>query len=588
MNNNLKTIFIVPSLLLFLVSAQAATEYSPRKLAVGNISDDIYDTYDFITTRPDLLTRVDKGEILVYPDELVKDISSLVNMLNDNPERNFNNRLGFVYNMRAVAFGLHLKNEYSRLFSSSPYHDSSLSYSDIDLDGITAEANEAMSTMNHSGSNYTGVENLDYGISFALPLNNMYLGVSYQKIGDDTVSLSSENYERYHNNYGSSIISSKTNYSINNQSKDSLSQDIFILNFGINKTPVSSGSNIISPKEPFFLLQTKFIIQSERLVQKNKKRTVYDQDPGIQISSTKMNKTIQEDSGSKPYMEWDKTTEQYILQTEPRFTFKANPDLKYNIQAKFGIGFSGSYTNQEKTIDSDVEYATDPLAKFQDTRSSYDERISTYKGDVSYLMYGLRIEQVFKPKYFIVGIALDATIEHNTLSQSGRQTHVKKVKYETSTNYTCQSPAFSGIPEQYILTQYPDTKVSVETKEITATISMPAGFEFDVLSWLKMRIGYTFTLTSSAVRTTTITTNGGQTTTTTSFEDPSTPTQITYSGTGYSETTDVDYSTSYAYTSILSSGFEIILSPKTVMNLSGQYNITGQNGIFLAETKFKF
>lgn len=582
---------IIFSLLIFFSASETAAlpSSSPRRQATGDFSDDVYDTYDYLTVRPDLLKRLEGWEIVLYPDELIQDIPSLVSLIHGDPQLHFNNRIGLAYHSGRFGFGLHFLNRYVKKYAQNPSDTAESQYSDTDNDGIFLEGTEIRTTTRVSRTNYSGNKDINYGAVALIPLGKSVLGLSYQRIGDDTLALGSAFYESRNRYYGQSTENAVTNVAITEQSRSRDAQHIFILNLGIGKAVPSTNSPALMP-EPFFLLQTRFIIFQEHETVRNKKRGIYDSDPSGLISASLFNKMIVEGDGSDPLLEEDTVLKGYKLEVQPRLTLKAGPSLAYHVHLLFGYGLSLSYSNSSRSVESYTNLSTDAAGLFQDKVQYFSESRGRDTGEGDYLKYGLRIEQIFRPKYFLVGLALSAAVEHDTLTYSGKESRSEKTT-RTST-FTNHHMSDDVTEKQYRLVEYPDTRINVEQKNITTTLSLPAGFEFDVLNWLKFRISYTVSLKTTFSRTVTSATNGGQTVTTTYYEDPAVNATVVYASTGsYTETVSSVTASARSVSQTFSSGFQIILSRKAVMNIAGTYVLSDTavpEASLAVESKFLF
>ncbi len=497
--------------LIFINSTILADIFpSPKRWATSDFSDDMYDTYDYLTTRPDMLVKIDGTQLIIFPDELAYDILSLINMINDNPERVFHNKIGFGYGNGKFGLGVHFRNLYEKQYSYYPVdYDQDIYITDNDNDGIYLEANELQTTIISASTNFYGNENLDFGGGMGFSFGKLLMGIGYQGFIDDNHVIDNiDYYESYENYYGSSILNNKTTYIDKQQSKDKDHQHHIILNIGINRieSPRKNKNNF---EAPVFLLESQLIIFKEHDITRDEYILTEDSDPSGNISSSLFNKKVYNGFSSKPTKELDEIREGLKLQFKPKFNFQKSDLLQYNIQGKFGIGLNIKDSMDEKTVYSYTDYQTDIPALYQDTVSSYEETIADYQGDGKYLMYGLRLEQVFKPKYFTIGIAIDATVEQNTIQLSGTTTKTIREKYDsTYTNYTLKSPVYPGVDKKYIVTQYPDYEKGItETKKIETTISIPVGFEFNLAKYIKLRTGYTYKVVHSYNKTTSNTTN---------------------------------------------------------------------------------
>lgn len=587
-----KKIFLCMLFLIFINSIILADTYpSPKRWATSDFSDDMYDTYDYITTRPDMLVKIDGTQLIIFPDELAHDILSLINMINDNPECAFYNRIGFGYGNGKFGLGVHFRNLYDKHYSSSPYYNQNSDITDSDNDGIYLEANELQTTIISASTNFYGKENLDFGGGMGFSFGKLLMGIGYQGFIDDNHVIDNiDYYESFENYYGSSILNNKTNYIYKQQSKDKDHQNHIIFNIGINRMESSNKNNF---EAPLFLLETRLIIFEEHDINRYEYTRTEDSDPSGNISSSLFNKKVYNgyNVSSKPTKELDEIREGLKLQFKPKFNFQKSDQLEYNVQGKFGIGLNIKDSNDEKTVYSYTDYRTDIPALYQDTVSSYEETIADYQGDGKYLMYGLRLEQVFKPKYFTIGIAVDATVEQNTIQLSGTTIKTIREKYDsTYTNYILISPVYPGVDKKYIDTQYPDyEKGTIETKNIKTTISIPVGFEFNLAKYIKLRTGYTYKVVHYYIKTTSNTTNNYAYVKTTTYEDPSKKDEVDYgSDADYSENNSTLISTDTDISHIFTAGCEIILSEKTSFNLGGHYDVIDRFALIILDTKLKF
>ncbi len=595
------TIIILIILAIFAnCSLFADVEPSPRRMATGDISDDVYDTYDYITGRPEKLSSIKGFQIILFPDELVDDTFSLINIINGIPERSFHNRIAIGFGTSQFGIGAHFNNYYIKGFSATNNTDVTLS--DYDNDGISLETNEIKNTYLEIATNYDGNENIDFGAGIGFAAGSVSFGISYQGFMDDEINENNvTNSESYENNYGTDKKNDHT-YSFNRlQNIEKDHQHHIILNFGVERLTIYFDKNKdkIEVKDPVFLLETRFIMFKEHEITRSKyTRTVYD-DPEGNISSTLYNKTVYNGlSAFVPTTEEDIIREGYKLQFKPKLSTRPTTKLQYNFQGKFGIGIGIIDDKDRKDINSYTEYETDIPASHQDTYSYYNEIVEDYEGKGKYLMYGLRIEQVFRPKYFIIGMALNATVEHNTKIYSGTTTRTIKEQYDsTTTNY---SLAASFGSKRYILTEYPEyVKGTTEEKEIYSTVSIPVGFEFELAKYIKLRAGYTYRIDNYTTITKKAMTNNYKRKKTTDYEDPTTADTVEYDSINTYLENNVETVTSVKLTyNILTAGVEVIISENVSLNVAGYYApmlinnniwvLNASQGKVIVDTKFKF
>ncbi len=590
--------FIITGIgLNFNLSAEIAP--SPKRLATGDFSDDIYDTYDYLTGRPDMLGKINGVQMIFFPDELAGDIETLLNLIHGNPDVNLNNRIGFGYGAGEFGFGFHFKNLYKERYQDPEYKED-IDITDLDSDGIVHEVSETETTTITAMTNFNKDKNLNLGGGIGFSAGNDTFGMVYQALLDEEVPTNSISYsENYQNKYSSAeILPGKTTTSDKHQITNKNHQHQVIFNFGVDDIRPYLGRNnvMLKKRESLFMLETRLIFFEENNINRRDYLEVNDLDPSGKISTTLSNKIVNDGYSWQPNTEERQTSRGTKLHIKPKFNIAIKKDLNLNIQGKFGIGFNIKNTYLDKSSFSVKDYDTDIPANYQDIYTDEGEIFVDCNGDGNYYMYGLRLEQVFKPKYFTIGIALDATVQQNRSKLTGTSELIFTKKWEsTYTNYKLTS----GLDKKTITTEYPASIVEIDIKEINTVISMPIGFEFELAKYIKLRTSYTFTIENKYTKTvtkikgdfTTASSNNGKKKTTTVYEDPGMTNTVVYASAfplpPYLETTTTEIISDNDISNILSAGFEFSISAFTSFNVVGSYNITRQIGQAIIDVKFR-
>ena len=576
---------------------------SPRRLATGDFSDDVFDTYDYITGRPESLGKIRGFQIILFPDELVNDTLSLVNFINGNPERFFHNRIGIGFGNGNFGIGGHFNNLYRKELMSDITYNEDITFTDNDNDAVVEETNEIKTTKITSLTNYNGEKTLDFGGGIGFSVGNASIGVGYYGLRKNEILTDYVDHYEYYANYYSKDMPDKTLKSRYIQKTNKDYQHQVILNLGIDTMTRYYGKSqdAINVKKPVFLLETRLIYFEEYEITREGYQEIIDYDPlgRISIPTSLSNKRIYNGITNwfitLPNIEENSISKGYKLHLKPKFNIRANSQLDYNIQGKFGVGLGIKDSYYSKISVGSRIYTIDPTTNYQDIVSSVSEDIQNYKGKGNYLMCGFRLEQIFRPKYFAIGIALDATAEQRTLKLKGTDKSIKTTKYKST--HTNEYKMNNGITdERVIVVESPFENVKLDKKEVNTTVSIPVGFEFELAKYIKLRTGYIYKIRNIYTKTTTVkesdtsTTNSLETKRTVDYDDPSKEIEITYSGfsQNYKKDTTTTITSDIDISNIFSAGFEIILSKSASFNVAGFYDVEQKNGLVILDTKLRF
>ena len=591
MNFIMKKFFISIIISIFTINLNASLNQSARKLATGGVSSTFYDTYDYITIRPDMLTKVKGFQIIIFPSEFPEDISSIIDIISHNKEKYFDNTIGIVYGLNSIGIGAHFKYNYQNIYQNNPSYSLNKTFSDNDSDNNFNETNEVIQTSISGATNFEGVNNIDFGISGGFNKGMFHIGGGLNIYNDTTISDNSISVSSiYSNKYNSSSYLSPYYTSENNSyAEDTLKNYEVIFNFKLNKEKrVKMGYSIGKTYTSFLLLQTKFNIVDESTKNYQYYTNIINYDPN-QTNKNAYNKTIICGTIITPETILNSSLKGYYLTLFPSIYIYPAKKLTYIIKGKFKSGLNLQNTYSEISRYSSSFYSS--AGTIQDIYKTKTISESEYSGSTSYFLYGFKIIQKFTPKFLTIAVALDTSIENQTISLTGTRVDTQIKEYlTTSTSYTLQSGTQAGEKERTVTTTSPTINLTQVTKSITTTIKIPVAMEFKLSKKLTLRYGYSYNIVNIYTKTTTTTnTTSDITTTKIDYASPSETDTTTqgYTGEKYDNSSTTINNTRSTYAQI-KFGLSYKITEKVQVNVGGSYDVENQTTSFILDTKLKF
>ncbi len=576
----MKKISILIILFCFTTSAYSSLPSSARKTATAGISSSLYDTFDKIVSKPQALPGLKGVEVILFPSTIIDDIYWTSTLISGNRETTLNGVLGFAGGMGMLGWGIYANYYKLNEYSGTPSYNKDLSYTDNDSDGITTETNEIVTTTINSATNFTGGQNIDFGGSIGLKLGGISLGAGVNIYIDKDKNIDSTGfYSKERKKYNTSRYTGTTY--LKNESRYNIYQK--------NHSDILFNFKLYSQrKQPLLLVESKLSIINNKISNNYSYTYTTNRDPNGDISSKYYSKGVTTGSSSTPVNSITNTSGMKLY-VNPKFYFpKTDKEKSLSLQGKFGMGL-----NLKKDVSMKFEriindYSTTNNANFQDNSIANTTINLSAAGNTTYYLYGFKLTQMFKPKFFKAGIALDTTIEDETTTLEGSYSATSKLEYlTTSSSYTLYS--VSKTPAKTITTTDPAHTLSIVSKSTKTTISIPVGVEFKVSEKIKLRSGYTYKYVNSYKETTiNDKTTSSRYYSTTDFVNPALTDTTTTNYTSVSEETSKEIKSTSTTYNILSMGIEFALSNLFIINVGGYYDISNSNGKFVADTKIKF